>query len=151
MSGQPRAVDFDRAELARLGASEIRARLLEAGLRVEADGESVVVQVLKAAKPSDCIIVVSRPGWHRLPEPVFVTPAGETIGAPEGVRIELAASVKLPARVSHSGTIEGWQAAVRAAVTAENCPHWTLSGAVGFGGVLVDLIRSDTCGLNQSG
>jgi len=35
MSGQPRAVDFDRAELARLGASEIRARLLEAGLRVE--------------------------------------------------------------------------------------------------------------------
>jgi len=35
MGGHPRAVDFDRAELARLGASEIRARLLEAGLRVE--------------------------------------------------------------------------------------------------------------------
>src|SRR6266446_9040486 len=77
-----------------------RARLLEVGLRVEDDGESVVVQVLKAAKPSDCIIVVSRPGWHRLPEPVFVSPAGETIGAPEGVRMELAARVKLPARVS---------------------------------------------------
>ena len=42
MGGQPRAVDFDRAELARLGASEIRARLLEAGLRVEGDGEFLV-------------------------------------------------------------------------------------------------------------
>jgi hypothetical protein len=151
MSGQPRAVDFDRSELARLGASEIRARLLEAGLRVEADGEAVVVQVLKAAKPSDCIIVVSRPGWHRLPETVFVTPAGETVGAPEGLRIELAAAVRLLDRVSHSGTTEGWQAAVRAAVTAENCPHWTLSGAAGFAGALIDLIEFDTCGLHQSG
>src|SRR5205807_2026378 len=106
MSGEPRAVDFDRAELARLGASEIRARLLEVGLRVEADGEAVVVQALKAAKPSDFIIVVSRPGWHRLPKPVFITPAGETIGAPDGVRIELAASVRLPDRVSGSGMIE---------------------------------------------
>src|SRR6266446_8555747 len=128
-----------------------RARLLEVGLRVEADGEVVVVHVLKAAKPSDCIIVVSRPGWHRLPEPVFVTPGGETIGAPEGARIELASSVKLAERISRSGTIEGWQAAVRAAVTAENCPHWTLSGAAGFAGVLVDLIKFDTCGLNESG
>ncbi len=107
--------------------------------------------MLKAAKPSDCIIVVSRPGWHRLPEPVFVTPGGETIGAPEGARIELASSVKLAERISRSGTIEGWQAAVRAAVTAENCPHWTLSGAAGFAGVLVDLIKFDTCGLNESG
>jgi hypothetical protein len=75
---QPRTVDFNRAELARLGASEIRARLLEAGLRVEGDGESIVTRVLKAAKPSDCIIVVSRPRWRRLPDPVFVTPAGES-------------------------------------------------------------------------
>ena len=75
---QPRTVDFNRAELARLGASEIRARLLEAGLRVERDGESIVTRVLKAAKPSDCITVVSQPRWHRLPDPVFVTPAGES-------------------------------------------------------------------------
>jgi uncharacterized protein DUF927 len=151
MSGQPRTVDFDRAELARLGASEIRARLLEAGLRVEGDGESIVTRLLKAAKPSDCITVVSRPGWHRLPDPVFVTPAGETIGAPEGVRIELAASTKLADGVSCSGTIKGWRAAVRSAVTAEKCPHWTLSAAAGFAGVLVDLTRSETCGLNLSG
>ena len=151
MSGQLRTVDFDRAELARLGTSEIRARLLEAGLRVEGDGESIVIRMLKAAKPSDCITVVSRPGWHRLPDPVFVTPAGETIGAPEGVRIELAASAKLADRVSCSGTIEGWQAAVRSAVTAENCPHWTFSAAAGFAGVLVDLTKSETCGLNLSG
>jgi hypothetical protein len=50
MSGRSRVVDLDRAELARLGASEIRARLLEAGLRFENEGENVVVQALKAAK-----------------------------------------------------------------------------------------------------
>ena len=37
------------------------------------------------------------------------------------------------------------------AVTAENCPHWTLSGAAGFAGALIDLIEFDTCGLHQSG
>jgi hypothetical protein len=78
---QPRTVDFNRAELARRGASEIRARLLEAGLRVDGDGESIVTRVLKAAKPSDCITVVSRPRWHRLLDPVFVTPAGESAGS----------------------------------------------------------------------
>jgi len=49
MSGRSRVVDLDRAELARLGASEIRARLLEAGLRFENEGENVVVPALKAA------------------------------------------------------------------------------------------------------
>jgi hypothetical protein len=151
MSGRPRAVDFDRAELARLGASEIRGRLLEAGLRVESDGDFVVLQALKAAKPSDSIIVVSRPGWHRLPEPLFVTPAGEAIGVPKGVRIELAGNAKLPDRVSRRGSIEGWKAAIRAAVNAENCPHWILGAASGFAGVIVDLIELNTCGMNVSG
>jgi hypothetical protein len=151
MSGQPRAVDFDRADLARLGASEIRARLLEAGLRVEADGESIVLQALKAAKPSDTIIVVSRPGWHRLPEPIFVTPVGEAIGAPKGVRVELSANVKLPDRVSRRGTIEGWEAAIGAAVSAENCAHWILGATSAFAGVIVDLIGFNSCGLNESG
>ena len=106
-------------------------------------------KLLKAANPPDCIIVVSRPGWHRLPELVFVTPAGDAIGAPKSTHVELGAGTKLPSRVSRSGTIEGWQAAVRAAATAENCPHWTLSGAAGFAGVLIDLMKFDTCGLNR--
>ena len=151
MSGEPRIVDFQRGELARLGASEIRARLFAAGLRVEGDGENVCVQLLKAAKPPTIITVVSRPGWHRLPELVFVTPAGDAIGAPKSTHVELGAGTKLPSRVARSGTIEGWQEAVRAAATAENCPHWTLSGAAGFAGVLIDLMKFDTCGLNESG
>jgi hypothetical protein len=151
MSGEPRIVDFQRGELARLGASEIRARLFAAGLRVEGDGENVCVQLLKAANPPTIINVVSRPGWHRLPELVFVTPAGDAIGAPKSTHVELGAGTKLPSGVARSGTIEGWQAAVRAAATAENCPHWTLSGAAGFAGVLIDLMKFDTCGLNESG
>ncbi|HZA66862.1 MAG TPA: toprim domain-containing protein [Geminicoccaceae bacterium] len=82
MDGQPRVVEFDRAGLARMGASEIRAHLFAAGLRVEHDGEVVAVQALKAADPSVEIVVVSRPGWHRLPEltdPVFITPGSEVL------------------------------------------------------------------------
>ena len=54
------AVRPDRAELARLGASEIRARLLEAGLRFENEGENVVVPALKAAKLAERIILQTR-------------------------------------------------------------------------------------------
>jgi hypothetical protein len=154
MSDKARAVDFERGELARLGASEIRARLFAAGLRVEGHGEIICVQLLKAAKPGTIITVVSRPGWHRHPQlssPVFITPAGEAIGSPTGIPIELAAAMSLPDRVGRSGTLDGWQAAVRAAVTAENCQHWTLGACAGFAGTIVDLLGLDTCGLNESG
>ena len=99
MDGHPRAVEFDRAGLARMGASEIRAHLFAAGLRVEHDGEIVAVQALKAADPSVEIVVVSRPGWHRLPglaDPVFITPGGEVLGAPD----ELPARARRPTRAS---------------------------------------------------
>lgn len=154
MSGNPRAVDFERSELARLGASEIRARLFAAGLRVAGDGEHICVQLLKAAKPATRITIVSRPGWHRHPElfhPVFVTPGGETIVSPDNALVELASSVKLPERVACSGTVEGWRAAVTAAATAENCPHWIICAAASFAGVLIDVTKSETCGLNLSG
>jgi hypothetical protein len=154
MSGKPRTVDFERGELARLGASEIRARLFAAGLRVDSDGENICIQFLKAAKPPTLVTIVSRPGWHRfpgLPDRVFITPAGEAIGSPADRPIELTAAETLPDRVGRSGTIEGWQAAVRAAVTAENCPHWTLGAAAGFAGTIIQLTGLDTCGLNESG
>jgi hypothetical protein len=99
MCDTPRAVDFERGELARLGASEVRARLFAAGLRVEGEGENICVQLLKAAKPVALITVVSRPGWHRdsqLPSPVFITPAGEAIGSPAGISISCEPS--LPSR-----------------------------------------------------
>jgi phage/plasmid primase-like uncharacterized protein len=153
MTGKPRIVDFNRAELAKLGASEIRARLFEAGLRVDNDGEGICVRMLKAAKPASCIAVVSRPGWHssEIPEPLFATPAGEVIGSPAEIAVELAASVRLGARFSRCGTLEGWRDAVRAAVLAENCPHWVLGVAAGFAGVIIDLIGLGSCGLHLSG
>lgn len=65
MNGGSRIVEFDRADLARLAASEIRARLMAAGLRIEQDGDSIVAQLLKAAKPITLIGAVHRAGWHR--------------------------------------------------------------------------------------
>ena len=40
MDARVRAVDFDRASLARVGASEIKGALFAAGLRTESDGDS---------------------------------------------------------------------------------------------------------------
>jgi Domain of unknown function (DUF927)/Toprim domain/CHC2 zinc finger len=154
MNGQPRTVDFDRYDLGKLAAGEIRGRLFEAGLRVEDDGESVCVQILKATKPTTSIIIVSRPGWHRLPEltdPVFITPMGEAVGLPIGITVELDVSVRLPGSVGRAGSMEGWLHAIRCAVLAENCPHWVLGIAAGFAGAIINLTGLDTCGLDYSG
>jgi hypothetical protein len=153
MDGKPRPIDFERGALARMGASELRAKLFAAGLRAEDDGEHVVVKALKAADPASEITVVSRPGWHLLAgldHPVFVAPTGEIIGAPEGYALELAASVRLDGRATF-GTLPGWQEAIAAAIGVANCPHFTLGILSGFVGPIQGLARFDSCGINQSG
>jgi hypothetical protein len=153
MDGKPRHIDFERGALARMGASELRARLFAAGLRSEDDGEHVVVKALKAADPASEITVVSRPGWHLLAgleHPVFVAPTGEIIGAPKGYALELAASVRLDGRAT-SGTLRGWQEAIAAAIGTANCPHFTLGILSGFVGPIQGLARFDSCGINESG
>jgi hypothetical protein len=154
MNGQPRAVDFDRAELAKLNGSEIRAKLFAAGLRTEAEGEKVVLETLKAADPDREIIVMRRPGWHQIPglrDPVFICPNGEVIGAPEGLQLELTSSTLLEPVVAVSGNMAGWRKAVEAALSVAGCLHWTLGISAAFAGVLVSLIGLDTCGVNLSG
>jgi Domain of unknown function (DUF927)/Toprim domain len=153
MDGRPRTVEFDRAALPRMGAAEIRAQLFAAGLRTEADGEAVAVQALKAANPDCEIILVSRPGWHCIPElsdPVFATPAGDVFAVPAGRMLELATAARPPG-FTKSGSLDGWRAAVAAAVGAPNCPHWILGAAAAFAGPILALISLDSCGINLSG
>jgi len=153
MDGRPRTVDFDRASLPRMAAAEIRSALFAAGLRTEVNGDIIAVDCLKAADPNGEIIVVSRPGWQEvpsLPDPVFICPNGEAIGAPDGLLLELAASVRMSPDVAIAGTIDGWRHAIEAALSSE-CPHWVLGIAAGFVGPLVSLTGLDTCGVNLSG
>jgi phage/plasmid primase-like uncharacterized protein len=153
MDGKPRPIDFERGALARMGASELRAKLFASGLRAEDDGEHVVVRALKAADPASEITVVSRPGWHLLAgleHPVFVAPTGEIIGLPKGNAVELAASVRLDGRAI-SGTLQGWQEAIAAAIETAKCPHFTLGIISGFVGPIQGLARFDSCGINESG
>jgi hypothetical protein len=153
MDGLPSPIDFDRAALARMGASEIRALLFAAGLRVEGDGEVVAVQALKAADPALEITVVSRPGWHLLPgliAPIFITPGGEVVGAPNNYAVELAVGARFEDPVT-SGSMDGWRAAVEAALGATDCPHWILGVVGGLVGPIVALTGLDTCGVNLSG
>jgi hypothetical protein len=154
MNGQWRAVDFDRAELPKLGASEIRSKLFAAGLRTEADGELVAVQCLKAADPECEIVVLRRPGWQEaasVVDPVFICPSGEVIGAPGDLALELASWACMAPDLSAGGTIEGWREAIVAALSPAGCPHWTLGLVAGFVGPLVSLTGLDTCGINLSG
>ena len=154
MNGQSRDVDFDRAALARMGAAEIRAALFAAGLRTEGDGELVAVQCLKAADPAQEIIVVGRPGWQDVAgclDPVFVSPSGTVIGAPDGLRLELAAADRMAQDVAQAGTFAGWKEAIRAALSVPRCPHWILGVVAGFVGPIAGLTGLDTCGINFSG
>jgi hypothetical protein len=150
MDAEPRALDFDRADLARMAAVDIRTKFFGAGLQVEGDGEHVAIQILKAAAPKNVIAVVSRPGWHFLPDPVFATPAGEVFGAVEHA-IELAVGARLSARAAKAGTLDGWQEAVAVALAIDSCQHWTLGIIAGFAGPILALCRLDTCGINFSG
>jgi hypothetical protein len=154
MNGRPRAVDFDRAGLARMAASDIRSALYSAGLRIEGDGESIAVQCLKAADPVQEIIVIRRPGWHEIPgcaDPIFVAPSGGVLGAGAGLDLELRTAVCMAPDVAVAGTLEGWRGASGAALSVPGCPHWTLGVLSGFAGPIVSLTGLDTCGINLSG
>jgi hypothetical protein len=154
MNGQPRAVDFDRAELAKLNASEIRSKLCAAGLRTEAGGEQIAVESLKAADPPHEIVGYRRPGWHEIAgvaDPVFICPSGEVIGGPANIELELVASARLDDDIAASGSLDGWRDAAAAAISVTGCPHWTLGVIAGFVGSLISLTGLDTCGINLSG
>jgi hypothetical protein len=151
MQGAPRAVDFARAGLARQGAQDIRSALFAAGLRTYGDGDQIALTVLKAADPKDEILVVSRPGWHRLTgsdHPVFVTPAGRAIGDAAALMLELAANSKYD---TLRGSLDGWKTASAAATSVKGCPHFLLGVLAGFSGVVQSLAGLDSCGLNLSG
>ena len=152
MAGRPRPVDLERAALARMGASEIKAKLFEAGLRVEQDGDHTAVALLKAAEPAHEIIVVSRPGWHRLPrlDPVFVAPNGAVFGLPDGYNLELSVNARLVEPVV-AGTFAGWRQAIEAAISVPSALHWTIGAVAAFAGPILGLIGLDTCGINLSG
>ena len=119
MDGAPRVVDFRRGVLAKMAASKIRGELLDAGLRTESGGEKIAVNALKAVDPEHEIILVSRPGCHRLADladPIFVTPGGEVLGVPGKIVLELSANHR-PAMPTSRGTIEDWRAAIARAIS----------------------------------
>jgi hypothetical protein len=153
MDGQQRPIDVERAELALRGGSEIRSRLMQAGLRASQKGQTEILTLLQLAKPSESIIIVSRPGWCSTPEGGwgFITPGGDFRGKNSGRRIELDDSVRLTGRISQGGTLLGWKEAVRAAVTSSNCPHWILGIVSGLAGAIVQLCRFPSCGLAFNG
>lgn len=154
MNGRPREVDFDRAELAKTNASDIRSKLLAAGLLIEADGEEIAVRCLKAANPMREIVVYERRGWHEIAagaDPVFICPGGEILGALEGFELELTSSARMPTDVATRGTMNGWREASEVALSTTGCPHWLLGILAGFVGPLTSLTGLDTCGINFSG
>lgn len=154
MGGRRREIDIDRGTLAKQAGTEVRALLFDAGLRTEDDGELVAVRCLKAADPVQEITVVRAPGWHTLAgqdDRFFVCPSGQIVGGSDGNPLELSAAARISASVAKGGTLEGWKAAVAAAVAIPGCQHWALGAMAGFAGPLIALLGLDTCGINISG
>ena len=81
------------------------------------------------------ITVVRAPGWHTLADQddrFFVCPSGQIVGGPDGNPLELSAGARIAAPVAKGGTLEGWKAAVAAAVAVPGCQHWALGAMAGF-------------------
>jgi hypothetical protein len=74
--GAPHVIDFQRGELSRLGASEIRSRLMDAGMRVANGGEVTIVEVLKEAAPTAELDAAAVTGWQASS---FISPEGEEL------------------------------------------------------------------------
>ena len=74
MDKQPRDMDVNRSDLVNGGGREVKARLMDLGLRVFNGDEKQVIDALKAAHPDTEILVVSRRGWHWLSDTFFVCP-----------------------------------------------------------------------------
>jgi uncharacterized protein (DUF927 family) len=139
--------------LARGGGQDVRAALLEAGLRTENGGDGLFVAILKTADVEKEIIVVDRPGWHRIAgvsDAIFVSPAGTNTGAPKELHLELAQNPRTTTPCQ-AGSMDGWRRAVSAACTVGKCPHWPLSVSAGFAGPIVALAGLDTNGISLSG
>ena len=154
MNGHPRTVDIDRAQLARRGAPDVTTALYSAGLRTEADGEAIVIQALKGADPKDETVILHRPGWQDvsgLPDPIFLTPSGDVIGAFDGQSLELAMTSRMDPDISAAGGFEEWKTAISAALAAPNCEHWTICIVAAFAASIASLAGLDTCGINLSG
>ena len=155
MGGRPRTIDLDRgSHLGPQGGVEARKMFLTNGVRFQESGDMVAVSALKAVDPTREIVVMKAPGWHTVGDaevPFFVAPDGSVMGLPEGSEIELSAGAKLMRPIARKGTLEGWKAAVAAALTVRDCPHWAVGVFAGFAGTLISLVEDDSCGVNFSG
>lgn len=154
MNGYPRQIDVERSALAKMAAADIRSLLFEAGLRTEDDGEAIAVACLKAAQSDNEIMIYRRPGWHHVDghdAPIFITPAGEVIGAPPDMPAELQSSVRMAPDVASAGSFDGWREAIEHAVGIDDCQHWVVGAIAGFAAPLISLVGMDTCGINFSG
>lgn len=152
--GRKREIDVDCAAFGRMGGAEIKETLFGAGLRVEGDGADVAFACLKAANPEAEILIVTKPGWHWIEgwaDPVFVCPSGDVFGAPDGCALELSVNVRMDPSTARGGTLDGWNEAIRVALTVPNCEHWSLGVFAGWAAVLSSLLGLDTCGFNLSG
>jgi hypothetical protein len=67
------------------------------------------------------------------------------------ISYELDPTIRIPPEAAEAGTREGWKAAIEAAVTVEDCPHWTLGAASAYVGPVLPLSGFETCGINFSG
>jgi len=150
LNGKSRTIDFDRGELSRLTASELKSRLMRAGLRVDNNGETEIIAALKKTKPPDEIVAVSRTGRHVSPDgTVYLVSCGGRIFG--DIRPDQTIELLNPIRHAEAGGLADWQAAVRAASAAENCPHWALCTAAGFAGALTDICELESHGMHVSG
>lgn len=125
-----------------------RAALASIGLKVETNKKNEFNRLMNGLISGRTIVVVSKPGWHRLStdEPVYLTAAGKVIGAKCSENWRLADGAGAEDRKGEKGTPDGWLTDVvgAAEVSQAWAPHHAFGLMVGIAGPLVTLVGSSS-------
>jgi hypothetical protein len=147
MNGDDREADIARRDLVKSGGQEIKVLLYDLGMRTYYEGEKHVIAFLKAVDPEQEIVMVSRRGWHELPDPIFVAPSGEVIGVKNDTKIEL----EIGTETETSGKFSDWKTTIEAVTKLDGVQHWRIAAAASFAGPIAQLCKLETSGIHFSG
>jgi hypothetical protein len=132
---------------ARSDTGGVIARLSDAGFWIDntTEAKAKFLTLLGRLTTDRFVTVASRGGWHG---GTFVTPYGRAIGADLTVR--LTEPMKLTGSVDRLGSLEEWRnQAANLMIMLDAHGTVVLCGA--FAGVIVDLLKHDTCGIAITG
>jgi hypothetical protein len=148
-SGQPSITNLLRKELGGQKADVI-GTLAEQGWLFSTRADTAFVNYIRETASKNVVPALDNRGWDGRTER-FASPGGNILGQDAKDGAILRPDLVLPPKCASAGTLDGWKAAIKKALTYDICAHWPLSIAAGLVGPLVPLLTMPTSGLAMCG